>query len=604
MNKISKLLTFTVLILSCFAFSFATQEQIRIDIQEYADQNILYNPLKTGDGIWFDPNENQSNYVITGYLIVSNNNPNGKTMSVIICSLNNTRNITMTSLLVGRNGTFVSNNPSTGNLILHIPELESGENSTWVYSVNTTNIRPPLNFTTSYSDSKLLAGDNITVTDIIENRFDNLSYQTNNCIYDINITQNTVPIDFGGIPQDYFYIPASIAGTDSSNVTFTNANKSLNWDVNAGGCLNKSSITDINYVVSTPLNIPKTTDFTMINSSIQYKINESMSHLRIIDITAVSEASLDFEKKIISPAHPTLYGSNVTWNVTGYFNTDTNISYVLENVTFWVSQRNVAGQYTDPNTVDNDTISNASLITASNPNFIVNSSSPWISSNWLFNYSDIPSPIVWMDTNFTIENDGTQLINRSVTQNGNDIYIKELYLIIGYWLEINKNITSIGVDQYNIKIDVHNKGNQVTPADTVVTIYDFVPSNYNITSAIVYSASPWYNTAHANNTVNGGYNGTLHQWGLTPLSPIGLNTSFAQGPAINENTSWSATFNVTGYGDYELMDVFITGLDPQKVDGAGSSKAVVVEEILDRIKSTEGIFAAVASVLLLFGLLL
>ena len=53
-----------------------------------------------------------------------------------------------------------------------------------------------------------------------------------------------------------------------------------------------------------------------------------------------------------------------------------------------------------------------------------------------------------------------------------------------------------------------------------------------------------------------------------------------------------------------LLDVFITGLDPQKVDGAGGSGAVIVSEILDRIGSTEGIFAAVASVLLLLGLLL
>ena len=207
-----------------------------------------------------------------------------------------------------------------------------------------------------------------------------------------------------------------------------------------------------------------------------------------------------------------------------------------------------------------------------------------------------------MDVNFTIRNDGTQLINRSITQNQNDIYIKELYLIIGYWLEIEKNITSIGNDTYHIRIDVHNKGNQVTPADTIVTIYDFVPGNFHLNTSFNYSNSPWYNTTMANNSINGTYNGTLYQWGLLPANS--LNTSFAQGPSVNENTTWSVDFDVQGQGDYQVMDVFITGLDPQQVDGAGSSRAVIVSEVLDRIKSTEGIFALVASVLLLLGLLL
>ena len=123
-----------------------------------------------------------------------------------------------------------------------------------------------------------------------------------------------------------------------------------------------------------------------------------------------------------------------------------------------------------------------------------------------------------------------------------------------------------------------------------------------MTSSFVFSSSPWYNTTQADNNVSGVYNGTLYQWGLLPTN--GLNTSFDAGPTANVNNSWSVNYNVTGLGDYTVMDVFITGLDPQQVDGAGSSKAVIVSEVLDRIKSTEGIFASIASVLLLLGLLL
>ncbi|MCA9458956.1 MAG: hypothetical protein KC550_00240, partial [Nanoarchaeota archaeon] len=284
------------------------------------------------------------------------------------------------------------------------------------------------------------------------------------------------------------------------------------------------------------------------------------------------------------------------------FNTNTNITYDLEAVSFWVSRRQVSGLFTDPNTVDNDTISNASLINNLNPGITVNKTNPWTSPYWVFNYSDIPSPIVWMDINFSITNDGVQIINRSVTQNDNDIYIKEIYLIIGYWLEIEKNITSVGNDTYHVRIDVHNKGNQVTPANTVVTIYDFIPGNFNLNSSLTYSSSTWYNTTSSNNSINGTYNGTLFQWGLLPTNS--LNTSFAQGPGVNANTTWSVDYDVVGQGEYQVMDVFITGLDPQQVDGAGSSRAVIVSEVLDRIKSTEGIFAVVASVLLLLGLLL
>ena len=127
---------------------------------------------------------------------------------------------------------------------------------------------------------------------------------------------------------------------------------------------------------------------------------------------------------------------------------------------------------------------------------------------------------------------------------------------------------------------------------------DSISSNSMIPSYVGQST----NSSSSNNSVSGDYNGTLHQWALTPNTSLG--TSFAAGSAKTENTTWSATFDVQGTGDYTLLDVFITGLDPQKVDGAGGTKSVVVSEVLDRIKSVEGIFAVVASVLLLLGLLL
>ena len=610
MGNIKKLLGFLLFLVLFSSIVSATQGQVKVEFKEFVNQSVLYNPLKTGSGIWHGANEQQSNYTLTGFLVVSNQNPNGKTISDIWVSLNQTSDLNGVPVLyTGRNGTFVSNNSASGILVLHIPELQSGENSTWIYSVNTSKIRPIINMTTAYSLPKILAGNNLTIADTLTNEFDNNSYQSaDTCIYDINLTQVTVPVNFSGILSNITFDSTSTAGTDAGNVTYSSDNITQYWNVLNKNCLNKGNSIDINYSITTPSNFPSSANYKLTNTELKYKLNQTVSHLRMVDLLAVSEGDIGAEKRIIGPTFVSGTDTNVTWNVTGHFNTSTNITYLLKKVTIWVSKRNVNGQYTDPNTIDNDTVNtNTPLNITYNPMQLVNSTNVWKSLGWTFNYTDVPSPIVWTTGNFTIANDGTQLINRSITKNGNDFYVKEVYVIVGYWLEINKNITSLGNNRYHVKIDIKNKGNFATPANTVVTVYDFVPNNYNITSPIVFSdtAGGWYSTAKANNSVAGQYNGTLYQFGLVPTGNGGMNASLdGKYTTFNDNNTWSANFNVTGHGDYKLMNVFITGLDPQKVDGAGSSKSVVVSEILDRISSSEGIFASVASVLLLLGLLL
>ncbi len=609
MVNIRKIIMLFCFFLISLGIANATQEQLRIDISEYVNQTVYYNPLKWGGGvgIWADNNENQSFYEVISYINISNQNPNGKTISDIYITFDGTVNMTLPVYFSGRNGTFISNDTSSNLIMLHIPEIRGGENSIWTYDLNTSAINPPLNIETSFSASKALAGANFTITDTLENVFFNAPFQTNTCIYGINLVQTTIPVNFSGTFFDFIFEGVT-TGTDASNVSYSNANRTQTWNVLNTNCLNLSDTIDIEYLIYSPYNIPGTTDYQFSNTTLEYSLNNTISHLRVVDITAISEAKIDLEKRILYPSHPTLHGSNVTWNITGYFSTNMNITYNLSSATIWVAQRN--GIQGDPNTIDNDTISNSQLQLNLTPNELVNLTNSWISTSWLFNYSDMPSPIVYMDVDFKIQNDGTQLINRSITENGNDVYIKEIYLILGYWLEIEKNITSISENEYNIKIDVHNKGNQVTPEGTIVTIYDFIPENFNLSSAFVYStfpgiASPWHTTTNTSHNVSGQFNGTLHSWALLSTGcGTCLNTSFAAGPGKNENTSWSVEFNVTGYGDYTLLDVFITGLDPQLVDGAGSSKSVIVSEVLDRIKSTEGIFAIVASILLLIGLLL
>jgi len=594
-----KIITVVVLLILSLSVAFSTSNVLDVKIKEYVNQNVIYAPLKNSGGIWYDTNENQSKYNLTGYIIVKNVDPDNLTISDIYVEIKNTSYISLPQHYAGRNGTFVVNN-TNNYLLLHIPELQAGQNSTWVYSINRSAVKPPLNFTSHYSDTKVLAGQNLTVMDTISNDFINRSYQNPPCIYDINITERTIPVNFSGFINYFYFIPKTINGTDASNVTFSSDNQTLYWHALAGRCLNYPNADNISYFVKTPYNIPATTFYRFINATLRYKLNNTISYIRVTNIRAASEANIATEKKIIGPSHPVLYGSNVTWNITAYFYTTHNITYNLSKVTLWVAKR-ISGA-TNPNVIDNDSISGKPLNITFTPFFIVNKTSGWTSPSWLFNYSDLPSPAVFNKAKFSILNDGVQLQHRSVTQNGRDIYIKEIYMIIGYWLEINKNVTFLGNNTYHIHVYVHNKGNQVTPANSVVMIYDFVPKGFNLTSNFDFSNSPWYNTTWSNYSVNGNLTGELYQFAL--MHENVLNTSLAAGPVKNENTTWTVDYNITGKGNYKVTDIFVTGLDPMRVDGAGSTRAVIISEIIEKAKSKEGIFAIISSVLLLLSILI
>jgi hypothetical protein len=282
--------------------AFAASQQLDIQINEYVNQEVVYNPLRTGGGIWYDANENQTNYNITGEIVVTNVNSNGEDLADIYIAFDFTTNITLPVLDAGRNGTFISNDTSSNSLILHIPQLRNGESSNWTYLVNESNIKPPINMTANYSKTKLLAGDSMNVEDTLENVFNNAAYQTDTCIYEINLTQVTVPINFSGTEQNFTFDPSSIAGSDSGNVAFTSDNQTMYWDVLGGGCLNLTNLTDINYDVTSPSNVPTTDDYVFMNTTLEYNLNQSISHLRVIDINVGWEGAIICFSKLKLPS--------------------------------------------------------------------------------------------------------------------------------------------------------------------------------------------------------------------------------------------------------------------------------------------------------------
>lgn len=182
-------LIISVLILSINTL-FAAVNVIDVSINENVYQEVLYNPLKAGGGYWYDSNENQSVYNLSGSVVISNNHPTDAVNDIVI-NLTGISNIMNFSYGQGSIGYVLEENLTNDNILLLIPDLGPGQNSTFTYNINLSNRAPPLNFSTSYSDSRIFAGLPLTVNDMVENTL-NSSEFPNNCIYNITIIQNAL----------------------------------------------------------------------------------------------------------------------------------------------------------------------------------------------------------------------------------------------------------------------------------------------------------------------------------------------------------------------------------------------------------------------------
>jgi hypothetical protein len=103
------------------------------------------------------------------------------------------------------------------------------------------------------------------------------------------------------------------------------------------------------------------------------------------------------------------------------------------------------------------------------------------------------------------------------------------------------------------------------------------------------------------------YNGTAYQWvvGLyrtNNMSNNGVfyNASFAPAGDSLGMDRWNATYSVHGNGDYRVTELYIVGLDPMRVDGAGASPLIAIREGLQN-NSYEIIFAFIVLVLLVIN---
>jgi hypothetical protein len=574
-NVLTKIFVAIVGFVMLLQISFSAAQIVDIEFSELVSENVLYNPLQTSSGLYADAGENQSSYTASGTIVVRNPHATQAVQNVLL-NVSGITTLNGVTYLSGAQG-YVSEYNTAGNyMMLYIPDLGAGQNTTFNYTINVSQIAPPLNLTTTYSDNRIFAGLPITIFDTFENVM-NASLYTNNCIYNITVASNALTINNSGTLLNVTFDNTSLAGTDASNASFTADNRTVNWNVRALGCLNAGNTTDINYIANTPSGVNQAGNYQIVNTSYSYQYNGTFSRIALVSATALVDLDVEFEKYL----NNTLTGDNATWRIYSQVSNPSDVDVNLTQVSLWVSVRNGTGTgFTNPSIIDNDTISGASLTTSYTPNILLNSSTGNYNNSgneWFFNYTFSASPIVWMDVVANVIDDGLQLQNRSVSYGQNNIYIKELYLATGYWLEVKKNITRLSNSSYNVFIQVTNLGTSATPSGQAVQVYNFIPNTFNLTSAMVFSTSTWYNTQSTNTTLNDPtYNGTMFQFALLPTNAINASLD-AYGGAPNANNTWSVTYNVSGTGEFQFDDLFLTGVDPLNVGEAGATKAVVVE---------------------------
>jgi hypothetical protein len=563
-NKNKKLLFLFLFLFNLFSV-FASTNILNIGISETVFENNSYNPLT---------NTQPNNFKISGKIIISNlhTTESIENIKLNFSNLYNLNNITFDSGNLAYISLF---NKQSGVAQLIIPDLGPLKNSTFSYTINISNIISPLNFSTKYSSFNIFAGNSLQITDTLSNNL-NSSFFSNNCIYNISVIQNFLEIN--QVVPVYFQVQAPITGPDSTNATINPTNRTLTWNVLNGGCINSTETQTIGYILKSPNDVETSKDYEMISSTYNYQFDDLISELKLNSIDAKGELNLNFQKS----QQEVLTGDNATWKITSQVESNSNFLVTLDKVTLWVSKKNGTGTgLTNPAIRDNDTISGADLFKEYTPNILLNSTlQVWnnIATEWFFNYTYSSSPIVWMDLENTLVNDGFQLSNRSLTYTQNQVFIKEIYVAAGYWLKIKKDITKISDNNYNIFIKVSNLGSAVTPVSQAVVIYNFIPNTFTLSSPFNFSSSTWYTTESTNQTLNDPtYNGTMHQYALL-VNSNPYNSSldrFAGGE--NSNNSWSVNYTVTGFGEFKFDDLFITGVDPLNVGEIGGTKGILTK---------------------------
>lgn len=490
--------------------------------------------------------------------------------------------------------------------IIFIPELRAGDYTLFNYTISTTSVDDPMNVTTQYTHAqltKVLSGEFFNITDTITNDGDIQFNMT-----DINITLETLPVIWNGTQDTFVFsylwnstlcgqsteVCASINDSDFANVV-NESNMTWHWQASSGN-LGYNDSRNISYQVKAPLYVPSTGTYNAVRMTLRYRLNHTVSNISVSGVNASAQVVFNFTKRLAWP-QDMLGNHNVTWEVVPEIFTNLSVNFTVYQASLWITDN------LNPNNVSQGF--NFEKNYTEIPLITINESKSWIGSRWMFNYTDgysdsFPPPIVWMKPTHFITNDNRQIWNQTYTVNGTNVYIKYIYVIYGYWLEVYKNITNIGEGKYNITILVHNKGNGWTPNSSIITVYDFIPSTFT-KSATRFNSTPRFADSETVQTVtNSLFSGQAIKWDIGFL-PGERSSCFS--PRMNNlaqegaNDSWFVYYEVNGTGDYVVSDLYVVGLDPRQVDGAFASPFISVLSGISS-NSMELVFVIIVVVLL------
>ena len=542
--------------------SAAQQTRLNISVSETIYQNVTFAQN-------FDLTESQTFCRIIG--LVNITNPGDQPIADIYLNFSNTDNHeTNFTHVSGRNGSQVSGVNPGDIFVIHVTELRPNDYSAYNYSVNCSSVPPPIDLSTTYANTatginkKVLAGDDWTINQSLANT---LAIMQN--ITDVNITLVAQNVTWNAT-SDSFVLADLLPYGDYSNVT--NATTSHWWWTPNGGTLEPSATPYIVFNMTAPNAVPTSNTYQALKETLSYRLNQLASNMSLDAVSGISDVEFSLNKRIVQPADNQL-SNNVTWEVYANVSVPFNISLNLSQVSLWVTSD------LDPTHIA--VFGGKNLTTNISVGQEINQTTSWQTSdtaNWRFNYTDASNnisarpPIVWMQPYFTILDAYGQIVNSSLTRNGEDYYMKYIYVVNGYWLQIDKNITNVGNDQYHIFTKVQNIGNAPTPSGLVVTVYDFVPAEF--TAWNWSGADNGLGSYDSTSAVSGGsFNGTSYRW---TIAPKGIqNASLYAVPATN--STWNVSYTVNGSGDYKVSELYIVGLDPRKVEGAGTHEGITVK---------------------------
>jgi hypothetical protein len=514
--------------------------------------------------------------------IINISNDNNETVYDIYISFTNTAFLTDNFT---HDSTTKFGNQSQGQpgekIVINIPELRQFNYSVFTYNISCLGNTPAVDIETSYSNAdhgynaKVLAGANWTINQSITN-----NYVTNKTITNLNITMRTANVTWNDTYNNFSFGGLYSVG-DYTNVTQISSNEW--WWAPNGGNLNWHTNASIKYNTTAALSVPFTATYLAIRESVSFEVDYLFSNLSIDEINGSAKMDINFEKRIIRPTD-NLENHNVTWEITPEVTVPVNITYDINKVTLWVTEN------LDPtNKTENTNWGLLEVNYTGSPMKQINMTNSWGNSSyvWTFNYTDganaaNPPPIVWMRSEYLIANQWGQIYNYTQSVAGNDIYLKYIYVVHGYWLEVSKNVSNIGEDQYQIDIHVENIGNGWTPEFEKVTVYDFIPNEFaewDMGPAAYDCLSGGSACTNLSiGTVGDDFYGMSYRWDIEWKGTMNSSLGPKNGPnaVTSGNYSWNVSYKVNGTGPYRVTDLYIVGLDPLKVDGAFTSPIITI----------------------------